>query len=153
MSFTVKDEEVFINSILDRIDARYRPILSNSGMEFVISEHSDCILRCDADRLAECIQNLVDNAVKYGDGREIRLDFGEQDGCMLITVSNTGCTLEPAELTQIFESFRRGSNASKAKGSGLGLYICRKLMRLMGGETYADIRDGRFEATLVVKLA
>ena len=59
---------------------------------------------------------------------------------------------EQKELTEIFESFHRGSNAAKAQGNGLGLFICKRLMALMGGEVYADIKDGCFEITLVVKL-
>ena len=57
------------------------------------------------------------------------------------------------ELPQIFESFHRGKNAGKVQGNGLGLFICKRLMSLMGGEVYAEIRDGYFRVTLVVKLA
>ena len=77
----------------------------------------------------------------------------KMDGCELITVSNTGCTLEAKELPQIFESFHRGNNADKVQGNGLGLFICKRLMSLMGGEVFADIRNGWFLVTLVVKLA
>ena len=95
----------------------------------------------------------MENAIKYGDGRQIKLSFDKMDGCELITVSNTGCTLEPSELTQIFESFHRGSNSDKVQGNGLGLFICKKLMSLMNGEIYAAVNDGCFHVTLVVKLA
>ena len=61
----------------------------------------------------------------------------------LITVSNTGCTLETKELPQIFESFHRGNNADKVQGNGLGLFICKRVMSLMGGEVFADIRTVR----------
>ena len=68
-------------------------------------------------------------------------------------MSNTGCSLEEKELPQIFESFHRGSNAENVQGNGLGLFICKRLMSLMGGEIYADIREERFCVTLVVRLA
>ena len=75
------------------------------------------------------------------------------DGCELITVTNPGCTLEEKELPQIFRSFHRGSNADKIQGNGLGLFICKRLMSLMGGEVYAEIQGDSFSVTLVVKLA
>ena len=153
MSFEVVQGEEFLGNIISRIDARYRPQLSLSGTELRIGEYDDCILSCDPDRLAECLQNLVENAIKYGDGRLIELRFDRMDGCELITVSDTGCTLEEKELPQIFESFHRGSNADKVQGNGLGLFICKRLMGQMGGEAYADIKDGCFEVTLVVRLA
>ena len=153
MSFEVALGEEFLSVIIKRIDARYAPQLSMSGTELAILKYDDCILSCDPDRLAECLQNLIENAIKYGDGKRIEIGFDKVDGCELITVSNTGCTLETKELPQIFESFHRGNNADKVQGNGLGLFICKRLMSLMGGEVYADIRDGCFFVTLVVKLA
>ncbi len=152
MSFEVTQGEAFLSDIITRIDARYAPQLAMSGTEFVIQKYDDCILSCDSDRLAECLQNLIENAIKYGDGRRIEISFDKMDGCELITVSNTGCTLEEKELPQIFESFHRGNNARKVPGNGLGLFICKRLMVLMNGEVYADIRDECFYITLVVKM-
>ncbi|MCR5121738.1 MAG: HAMP domain-containing histidine kinase [Ruminococcus sp.] len=153
MSFEVVQGEVFLSSVVEKLTARYAPQLSVTGTAFKVGEYFDCLLSCDPDRLAECLQNLVENAIKYGDGREIALSFVSQDGCELITVENTGCSLDPADLPQIFESFHRGANAEGIRGNGLGLFICRKLMGLMGGEAYADIKDGRFCVTLVVRMA
>ncbi len=153
MSFEVTQGEAFLSDIITRIDARYAPQLAMSGTEFLIQKYDDCILSCDPDRLAECLQNLIENAIKYGNGRRIEISFDKMDGCELITVSNTGCTLEAKELPQIFESFHRGNNADKVQGNGLGLFICRRLMGLMNGEVYADIRDECFYITLVVKMA
>ena len=153
MSFEVKQGEVFLSVIITRIEARYAPQLAMSGTELAIQEYDDCILSCDPDRLSECLQNLIENAMKYGDGRQIGISFDKMDGCELITVSNTGCMLETKELPQIFESFHRGNNADKAQGNGLGLFICRKLMGIMNGEVFADIRDECFFITLVVKMA
>ncbi len=153
MEFEVTQGEVFLSSILRRLSDRYAQQLAVSGTKFTIDRFDDCILSCDPDRLAECLQNLIENAVKYGDGRQIGLSFDKMDGCELITVSNTGCSLEEKELPQIFESFHRGSNAENVQGNGLGLFICKRLMSLMGGEIYADIREERFCVTLVVRLA
>ncbi|MCM1224325.1 MAG: HAMP domain-containing histidine kinase [Lachnospiraceae bacterium] len=153
MNFEVTQGEAFLSAIITRIDARYASQLAMSGTELTIQKYDDCILSCDPDRLAECLQNLLENAIKYGDGRRIEISFDKMDGCALITVSNTGCTLEAKELPQIFESFHRGNNADKVQGNGLGLFICKRLMGLMNGEVYADIRDECFYITLVVKMA
>ncbi|MBR3267716.1 MAG: HAMP domain-containing histidine kinase [Oscillospiraceae bacterium] len=153
MDFEVHPGEAFLSSIIERIEARYAIQIAAAGTEFAVQKYDDCILSCDPDRLAECMQNLIENAIKYSDGKRIAISFEKMDGCEMITVSNTGCTLDPAELTQIFDSFRRGKNAENVPGNGLGLFICRRLMSLMGGEAYAAVRDGCFEVTLVVKLA
>ena len=153
MSFEVTQGEAFLSAVITRIKARYAPQLAMSETELAIQKYDDCILSCDPDRLAECLQNLIENAIKYGDGRRIEISFDKMDGCELITVSNTGCTLEVKELPQIFESFHRGNNVDRVQGNGLGLFICRRLMGLMNGEVYADIHDECFCITLVVKMA
>ncbi|MBQ3856496.1 MAG: HAMP domain-containing histidine kinase [Ruminococcus sp.] len=153
MTFEVVQGEAFLSQIIGKIQARYAPQLAMSGTELKIDQYEDGILSCDPDRLGECLQNLVENAIKYGDGRVIEIGFDRMDGCQLICVSNSGCQLERKELPQIFESFHRGSNSAGVNGNGLGLFICKRLMGLMGGEVYADIKDGFFSVTLVVKLA
>lgn len=153
MEFEVHKGEVFLDAVMSRINEKYAPTLAITGTQFSIEKFSNCLLSCDPDRLIECLQNLMENAIKYGDGRSIDISFDRMDGCQLITVSNTGCTLEKGEMPQIFDSFYRGNNSKNAQGSGLGLFICRKLMTLMDGEVYADIADGRFAVTLVVKMA
>lgn len=153
MEFEVIQGEVFLSQVIEKISMRYAPRFASTMTRFSIEEYADCLLSCDPDRLGECIQNLIENAIKYGDGKSIDLRFDKMDGNELITVSNSGCTLDEDELTTIFSSFRRGRNAENIQGNGLGLFICRKLMGLMGGEVYAEINGGRFEVTLVVKLA
>ena len=69
--------------------------------------------------------------------------FPEGDEEVLIAVRNNGCTLGKDELPHIFESFWRGANSENVRGSGLGLYICRRLMHKMNGEIFAEI-DGDF---------
>ena len=66
-------------------------------------------------------------------------------------MENSGCTLSDNEAEHIFDSFFRGSNAANKPGSGLGLYICRQLLHKMDGEIYAEMEDGCFLVTLVLR--
>lgn len=153
MNFEVNQGEAFLSQIITKVEARYKLQFEGTGTEFTIHKYDECILSCDADRLVECLQNLIENAIKYSDGKRIEINFDKIDGCELITVTNSGCTLEKEEVPQIFSSFYRGKNADKMSGNGLGLFICKKLISLMGGEVYAEIKDGCFSVTLVVKQA
>lgn len=132
--------EFYLSELVGKISAYYREKLGLIRVSFQVGEYSDCILRGDPDRSVEVVQNMIENAVKYGDGHWIEIVFSEEEDCQLLTVRNSGCTLAEAELPHVFESFWRGSNAGGSKGSGLGLYICRQLMHRMGGEMYAEIR-------------
>ena len=147
--FDVKNGEFYVSSVIDRIKTYYAEKLS--GTEFSVDNCSDCILSGDPDRLAEVLQNIIENAIKYGDGHYIRIGFSDEEDCRLISVTNSGCTLPENELAHIFDSFWRGSNVGTQKGSGLGLSICRSLMAKMNGDVYAEISGGDMRVTLVCK--
>lgn len=141
--------EFYLSALLDTISDYYREKLQLIQTDFSIGAYLDCLLKGDMDRSIETLQNIMENAVKYGDGQRISIDISEEDGCILISVRNSGCTLPEAELPHIFESFWRGSNSEKQQGSGLGLYISRQLMCRMGGEIFAQIKAGEMIVTVV----
>ena len=149
LSLDVNMSEFYLSELVTKIRQYYTEKLALVKTDFSISEYADCLLSGDPDRSIEVIQNVMENALKYGDGKSISVSFAEEDGCILVTVSNSGCTLANTDLPHIFESFWRGSNAEHEKGSGLGLYICRQLMRKMNGEIFADIRNGFMCVTAV----
>ena len=112
-----------------------------NNISFKITSSTNCIIRGDKDRAVEVIQNIVENAIKYGDGKEVTIMADKQEDGYKIVIENTGCMLDKRELPHIFDSFYRGTNVEKENGSGLGLYICKKLMNLMEGEISASISD------------
>lgn len=149
LSFDVNMGEFYLSELVAKIKEYYGEKLSLAGTEFSVSKYADCLLSGDLDRSVEVLQNVMENAVKYGDGNSISLSFSEEDGCILVTARNSGCTLADTDLPHVFESFWRGTNAEKIAGSGLGLYISRKLMRKMNGEIFAEIRGGYMYVTAV----
>ncbi len=155
IEFSVDNREAYIKDIVDSIDNYYRDKMKLRSVDFTIGSYNNKLIKVDPDRLVEVIQNIIENALKYGDGRRISMDINEEDGKRIVfSIKNTGCTLEKRELANIFESFYRGTNTGKQEGSGLGLYICRRLMHLMDGEIYADIisEDGEDIMNVMLEL-
>ena len=149
LSLEVQNSEFYLSELITKIKLYYTEKLALIKTDFLVGEYSDCLVVGDLDRSVEVIQNVMENAIKYGDGKSIKINFSEEDGWILVTVKNSGCTLQEDELTHIFESFWRGQNAENKKGSGLGLYICRQLMRKMNGDIFAEIKDGDMCSTSV----
>lgn len=143
LSLEVNNSEFYLADLIENISAFYSEKLSLLKTEFVVGEYRNRLLFGDLDRSVEVLQNLMENALKYGDGRSVELLFPDDDEGVLISVRNSGCMLEKSDLPHIFESFWRGANAENIRGSGLGLYICRQLMHKMNGEIFAEI-DGTF---------
>ncbi len=149
IAFDVKNGEFYLSEVIDEIKAYYSDKLENTT--FSIDSYKDCMLSGDADRLAEVLQNIMENAIKYGDGNSISLSFSDEEDCRIITVRNSGCTLEESELAHIFDSFYRGSNVGSKAGNGLGLYICRQLTRAMSGDIFAEIQNAFMYVSVVCK--
>ena len=153
LNFEIKPGEFYLSALIGQIRDFYRDKLDLLQIGFHIDSFSDCLLSGDAERAVEVLQNIIENAVKYGDGKRIEISFSREEDCQLVRISNTGCTLSDNELPHIFESFWRGSNVGSTGGSGLGLYICRTLMRRMNGDIFAQTRDGEMTVTAVFALA
>lgn len=153
MTFEIDQTDFYLSQVIEKITAYYADKLTSLGIDFIIREYTDCLITGDPDRLEEALQNIIENAVKYGDGHSISLSFSDEEDCRLVTISNSGCTLPDTELTYIFDSFWRGSNVGSKQGCGLGLYICRRLMNAMCGDIFAEISNSYMNITLVCKKA
>lgn len=149
LSLQVSMGEFYLSELVDKIETYYRDKLDTVKTDFRVEPYSNCLLTGDLERSIEVLQNVLENAIKYGDGRSIELEFSEEDGCVLICIRNSGCTLPDTELPHIFDSFWRGSNVKNLSGSGLGLYICRQLMRKMNGDIFARIKEDCMLVTAV----
>lgn len=153
LNLEVSMGEFYLSEIMKVIESYYQDKLSVIHTEFQVDEVAECLLKGDKDRIAEILQNVMENAIKYGDGKRICISFEEEGDCKLIHIENSGCNLKKEELPNLFDSFYRGSNSTGMKGSGLGLYICKTLMRKMDGEIFAEMKEEFFCVTIVVRKA
>jgi PAS domain S-box-containing protein len=106
----------------------------------------------DADRIQQVLVNLLDNAVKYGEGSPVTVRVRPVNGVVCLSVQDSGPGLAPAEQARIFDKFYRGGpQLTRGGGTGLGLYISRELVRRMGGRLDVRSQAGA-GATFVLEL-
>ena len=93
-------------------------------------------VRIDPDLIDLAISQLVENACRYSSpDTKVRIELATHDGMAAITVWNAGPPIAEGERERIFDRFYRGAKAQRsAPGSGLGLYIARKIARAHGGD-------------------
>ena len=149
----VQKGEFYLADLFDRIQSYYKEKLDLLRIDFKVEKANNCLLKGDLQRAEEVIQNIIENAIKYGNGGTITITHAKEDGCHLIQIQNENCSLSSKEVVHVFDSFWRGENSNTVSGSGLGLYICRKLMEAMGGEIFAQAESNRFMITLVFSMA
>ncbi len=150
LNFEVHNRELYLSELVNNIKNYYNDKLESIGTNFTIEKYSDHLITGDPERLTEVLQNIFENAIKYGDNNQITMKFATEEDATLITVTNSGCSLKEDQVEHIFESFYRGSNVGAKAGSGLGLYICKKLMQMMGGEVFALTENGYMSVTVVI---
>jgi two-component system, OmpR family, sensor histidine kinase SenX3 len=110
----------------------------------------------DADELRAVFVNLLDNAVKYSpDGVKVTLNVKNlNDEFAVVRIRDAGVGIPPAEIKRIFNRFYRIPNRStqKAKGTGLGLFIVRSIVKKHGGQIFAESKGVGRGSTFTVQL-
>lgn len=136
----VNVSEFYLKDLVKMIKEYYSPKCRLEMTDFSVGDFENKLIKGSLDSTFEVVENVMENAFKYGDGKEIKISFYEEEYCQLIKISNTGLCVKQEEMPHLFDSFYRGSNVADKAGNGLGLYICREIMQKMEGEIFA-VRD------------
>lgn len=99
----------------------------------------------DPDRIREVITNVFDNAVKYTEQGKVSLGITGNDDVVQLRVGDTGPGIPVADIPHLFQKFYRVDNTATRTigGTGLGLFICRKIVELYGGTIWAESEVGK----------
>lgn len=144
-------EDFPIRRLIDRLSDEFARQAQHRGLAFS-SLSSDSVICSDPNLLAEIIQNLVSNAIRYTDKGGVTLECVENEGRCRIEVTDTGIGIEEDQIDAIFGEFHQCKVPGASKeGFGLGLAIVRRLADLLGAQiaVVSDVGKGScFSITL-----
>ena len=104
--------------------------------------------KADTKRLKEILDNVLSTAIKYsGKGKEVIISVEEKGNQVELTVKDNGLGIRDEDKEHLFEKFWRAKEEHDVDGTGLGLFIVRQLVRMMGGSVEIDSTYG--EGTIV----
>ena len=94
----------------------------------------------DNDHIREIINNLIENAIKYTPAGEIVVDVNGDEDNVIISVKDSGIGIPAEDMPHLFQKFYRvdNKNTREIGGTGLGLYLSRRLAEIMGGRIWAE---------------
>ena len=103
----------------------------------------------DQDRMSEVVENLVSNAVKYSPaGGPVRVELKRDGEFATLTVVDVGMGIDAKDMDRLFRPFSRvrSRRTAEIEGSGLGLYICDRIVKAHGGRLWVESRPGQGSA-------
>ena len=131
--------------LAEEVVARMKPNARNDVEVSVVAPETLPPLSTDPDKFRQVLLNLVENAIKYSpDGGVVEVKLEPRDSHLSIAVRDEGLGIPAGEQRLIFDKFYRvDPNLTRGVGgTGLGLYVCRELVRLMGGRIWVESVHG-----------
>lgn len=129
-------QQIDFPEFLQDLRQSIEPGVNQKGLqfEFVHTAQLPAQLQTDAFRLKQILMNLFSNALKFTSQGFIRFEVDYQPPQLLLTVTDSGIGITPTQQNHIFEAFEQAdiSTTRQYGGTGLGLYICKKLAELLG---------------------
>ena len=132
---------------LEDIVAMLSPAAHEKGLELALVLHRDIprALKGDVHRLTQIVMNLLHNAIKFTPTGHVLVEAGYVDGELTVAVDDSGIGLTPEQCGRLFQPFVQADSSVTRRfgGTGLGLVICERLVRRVGGVIGVDSRPGR----------
>ena len=134
-----------ISDSLKDVAARFRTPLEQKGLRLRLPEPSSAIVSTDRVKLEQILGNLIDNAIKFTEQGEVRVEVEAARSGIAIHVVDSGEGIALDQQTRIFDDFTQVHNCERdsRKGFGLGLAVSRRLAQHLGGRITLESEPGR----------
>jgi signal transduction histidine kinase len=131
-----------LRSVAERAESNVAALV---GADRILNDVPDDLTAwADVERLEHVLTNLLENAVKFSDEGPIRVVAGPGgNGMVEVTVTDSGVGIAPDRLPTLFDGPAPSGGRATPSGTGLGLYLSRRLVQAHGGEIVADSELGR----------
>ena len=129
-------EQFRVADLVAEISQSLAPIVARKGLRFEI-RLADAGLEMESDRKKtfQILLNLANNAVKFTEKGRVEIAVQANDASVHFSVTDTGIGIKAEQMDHLFQAFRQidGSARRVFEGTGLGLYLCKKLAAMLGG--------------------
>src|SRR5437667_1748159 len=141
LDITIRREPVDISVLVQEVAEANRPLAARKEQTITIAAPPNHAAICDADRIREAIDNLVSNAIKYSPiGGAIDLLVAQEQGGILVQVSDQGAGLSPEDISRLLGRFQRlwAKSTAGETSTGHGLSIVKRIVDLHSGRIAVD---------------
>ncbi|HEY4492177.1 MAG TPA: ATP-binding protein, partial [Acidobacteriota bacterium] len=130
---------VSLEKVVARVLEQAKSLAENSGIR--LKAAGSATVPGDFYQLEKALSNILENAIKFSlRGQEVEMEIQQTDREVLLQCKDEGTGIEAGERVKIFDPFFRGSAGKGKEGTGLGLYIARRIIEMHGGSISAESR-------------
>jgi signal transduction histidine kinase len=132
-------EKIDMKPLVDGVVDSLRPNINEVGLKIGFkAPDKNYFVNADKNKINQVIINLIDNAQKYTKEGSVDVELDKKDGMVLIKVIDTGIGIRNEDIENLFGKFSRNKEGEKINvgGTGLGLYIVKKIVEAHGGEIW-----------------
>jgi PAS domain S-box-containing protein len=141
--FTVTPAPTDLSQLVREVAERYSQRLFGPESNIKLSVEDGIVGEWDSFRMEQVVDNLISNAIKYGEGRPIEISLGRKpQNEVELCVADQGIGIPKEHQNRIFRRFERAVSASHISGLGLGLYIVNTIVRLHQGRISVESEPG-----------
>lgn len=148
-------EDVNLSDLVQDVFEELEQHAKNRGLEFTFIKPAKKIplLKLDRNKIREVLMNLMDNAVKYTEKGWVKVQLEKLDNHIRYSVSDSGRGLEPDEMPLLFQKFSRakGVQLVHTEGTGLGLYIAKKILQKHHAKIWAESEGAGKGSTFIIE--
>ncbi len=149
-------ERFNLGELLQEVKESFNVAVAENDLDLTLEAPGDLIISSDRQRTRQIMINLLSNAIKFTERGKVELRAVNRDGCVELSVKDTGIGIKKESMTKLFDAFSRihDENRSDVEGTGLGLYISKKIAGLLTGQIRVESEFGKgseFAITLPLK--
>jgi signal transduction histidine kinase len=148
-------EEFDLSALAQEVRDSFTVAAEEKGLKLSLDMPERLIIESDKRRVKQVLMNLVGNAVKFTDRGEIEIEVAKREGRAEVSVRDTGIGIREEDMGKLFKPFSQiPVEGAPREGTGLGLYLSRRIANLLGGETEAESEFGKgskFTFTVPIK--
>ncbi len=142
--------------VISEVAASFQPAAGYKGIAITVDGEETIDVRSDQRRIRQVLVNLVGNAVKFTEHGEVRVSAAASYDTVRVSIQDTGPGIRTADIERLFQFFSQitSPDMPKHEGTGLGLYLSKRLMHLLGGDIRVESEFGKgsvFTITMPLK--
>lgn len=142
---SIKTTSVELDKVIQQVVIDLQIMATSKGLSLVFKKNESLVVcNTDADRMTQVLTNIITNAIKYTEEGAVEIECVDLHNEVVIRVKDTGSGISAADQQKLFAPFTRvgSADSSNVTGSGLGMWITRQLVDLLGGTIGVESIEG-----------